>query len=580
MMKRCSVSTLRTVAGGSVFLAVCVTIAVLCVTIGRSPKQGSSSFHTGGDMLDYLMAQGGIRAKDGLLVSWYHGANSKSQMEEALNSNIMILEADVNVEGHMTPNETNIPIMAHPPSVYSDNTLENWLNSVVDSTKGIKLDFKSIQAVGPSLDILLSKSSKVQINRPVWLNADILIGPNVNHNIAVNASQFLKLVQERFPDVTISPGWVTLYLPPIISNRTYTYEMIKQMYDLVKALPQRITFPARAPLTRSAWPHFNWLLQQSDRYSLTLWQGSSDPVKLQDLLFIRDNSSPEQIYYDIYEPLLSEFKQAVFDPKRKRLFYSGGSLLTYFRPEDDDGLHVKWYEAEGSIPSVFKLLNDNSGMLTLHIESQLIGSDVIPVVILDKSSSAFTLEDCMKDLISSANSWGALLKIRDQTSLNQSLSVLRKLHNQAPLSVPIWISMDVSHGRFNVPGYITGNDFISIINDIYPFVTIAPSWPIEVLGEGYTEPLVHDMLALFDGVWQDVSFQLQAVALGKTWLSAVGLLEVSPTFSLTVEHLVDQGTFMDGYKGLMTIRSHTENKVYYRLPQEYRPYLIESIFTS
>lgn len=44
------------------------------------------------------------------------------------------------------------------------------------------------------------------------------------------------------------------------------------------------------------------------RYSLTLWQGESDPVTVEDLLFIRDHSSPEQIYYDIYEPVLSRFK--------------------------------------------------------------------------------------------------------------------------------------------------------------------------------------------------------------------------------------------------------------------------------
>lgn len=48
----------------------------------------------------------------------------------------MILEADVNVQGHNTVNETDIPIMAHPPDVYSDNTLEEWLDAVLKSKKG------------------------------------------------------------------------------------------------------------------------------------------------------------------------------------------------------------------------------------------------------------------------------------------------------------------------------------------------------------------------------------------------------------------------------------------------------------
>lgn len=49
---------------------------------------------------------------------------------------VMILEADVNVEGHGTANQTNIPIMAHPPAVYSDNTLQEWIDAVLKSDKG------------------------------------------------------------------------------------------------------------------------------------------------------------------------------------------------------------------------------------------------------------------------------------------------------------------------------------------------------------------------------------------------------------------------------------------------------------
>lgn len=48
----------------------------------------------------------------------------------------MILEADINVKGYNTANETNIAIMAHPPDIYSDNTLEEWLDAVLKSKKG------------------------------------------------------------------------------------------------------------------------------------------------------------------------------------------------------------------------------------------------------------------------------------------------------------------------------------------------------------------------------------------------------------------------------------------------------------
>lgn len=50
----------------------------------------------------------------------------------------MILESDVTLEGYGTPNVKPIPIMAHPPNVYSDNTLDQWLDAVLASPKGEK----------------------------------------------------------------------------------------------------------------------------------------------------------------------------------------------------------------------------------------------------------------------------------------------------------------------------------------------------------------------------------------------------------------------------------------------------------
>lgn len=54
---------------------------------------------------------------------------------------------------------------------------------------GIKLDFKSIKAVGPSLDLLRRLTEEGRVRRPVWINADILRGPNMAIPIEVNATQ-------------------------------------------------------------------------------------------------------------------------------------------------------------------------------------------------------------------------------------------------------------------------------------------------------------------------------------------------------------------------------------------------------
>lgn len=54
---------------------------------------------------------------------------------------------------------------------------------------GIKLDFKSLKAVGPSLDLLRQLTLDGKVRRPVWINADILRGPNVPVSIEINATQ-------------------------------------------------------------------------------------------------------------------------------------------------------------------------------------------------------------------------------------------------------------------------------------------------------------------------------------------------------------------------------------------------------
>uniref|UniRef100_A0A8C0XRA5 Protein FAM151A n=1 Tax=Castor canadensis TaxID=51338 RepID=A0A8C0XRA5_CASCN len=199
---------------------------------------------------------------------------------------------------------TGVPIMAHPPAIYSDNTLQNWLEVVLASSqKSIKLDFKSIKAVGPSLDLLRQLTEAGKVQRPVWINADIVKGPNV-----VFFSSHVSDLKSQYPEATLSPGWTTLYVPQL-PTVTYTQAMVEKMQELVGTLPQRVTFPVRAVMARAAWPLFSWLLGQSDRYSLTLWQGSSDPVSVDDLLYIRDNTAVHQIYYDLFEPVLSQFKE-------------------------------------------------------------------------------------------------------------------------------------------------------------------------------------------------------------------------------------------------------------------------------
>lgn len=53
-----------------------------------------------------------------------------------------MLEADITLRGYGTNNQTEEPIMAHPPLINSDNTLSNWFTQIIKTNKGLKMDIK------------------------------------------------------------------------------------------------------------------------------------------------------------------------------------------------------------------------------------------------------------------------------------------------------------------------------------------------------------------------------------------------------------------------------------------------------
>uniref|UniRef100_A0A8C4PE22 Menorin-like domain-containing protein n=1 Tax=Dromaius novaehollandiae TaxID=8790 RepID=A0A8C4PE22_DRONO len=181
------------------------------------------------NILDYFLRSNRIKTRDGAEITWYHAANKKSQMEEAIKSAVHMVEADILLRDDKGGNRD--PIMVHPPETDSDNTLQEWLKEIVKTNKGIKLDFKSLEAVRPSLELL--EHVKLRLRRPVWINADILPGPNGNDAV-VDAKGFLDTVTSFFPDVTLSLGWSTGWHPGKHNNgkdgKYNTYNYIKIGY--------------------------------------------------------------------------------------------------------------------------------------------------------------------------------------------------------------------------------------------------------------------------------------------------------------------------------------------------------------
>ena len=203
--------------------------------------------------------------------------------------------------------------------------------------------------------------------------------------------------------------------------------------------------------------------------------------------------------------------------------------------------------------------------------------DIVPIV-RALGSPALTLESCLLQLAVHPGRWGVHVHIAEPMALRPSLAVLAHLSNLGHLSRPVWLGTTVSYGSFAVPGHVAGEELLTAVSEVFPHVTVAPGWPEEALGSGYREQLVTDMLELCQGLWQPVSFQLQAGPLGHSVAGVVArLLAASPRATVTVEHSPAGGSYASVRTALLAARAVDRTRVYYRLPQSYRKDLLADV---
>ncbi|KAM3857077.1 protein FAM151B-like [Diretmus argenteus] len=169
-----------------------------------------------------------------------------------------MIEADIILRGH-DPKE---PIMAHPPEIDSDITLREWLQDVTACGKGMKLDFKSLEAVAPSM--LLLEKMWGELSQPVWINADILPGPG-GQTTPLEPQAFLAAVGTLSSGAVLSLGWTTGWTADA-DNPGYSWDMVRDMEKVCSVLKHPVTFPVRAALLPQSFSQLKWLLQQSHRF--------------------------------------------------------------------------------------------------------------------------------------------------------------------------------------------------------------------------------------------------------------------------------------------------------------------------
>eukprot|EP00076_Gallus_gallus_P035186 XP_025000724.1 protein FAM151A isoform X5 [Gallus gallus] len=128
--------------------------------------------------VEHFLKAGRLAARDGAEIRWWHAANSRRRAREAARSAVHMVEADVLLRGGRGGDGD--PIMAHPPETDSDITLQEWLEEMAGTDKGIKLDFKRHE-----LSIQHSQAARCHKLEPSFSVSHFLLCFNVRSEVTI-----------------------------------------------------------------------------------------------------------------------------------------------------------------------------------------------------------------------------------------------------------------------------------------------------------------------------------------------------------------------------------------------------------
>ena len=136
-------------------------------------------------------------------LKWSHATNSLEQITRAAEDpSITAVECDVmlGVANESGTHFYETPILAHPPHRESDISVATLLLRMTEKNdqgdnilrKHLKLDFKEMKAVEPSLELLKMARLSNPLGKTIFLNADVLVGPGRRKDTPVPPNMFLE----------------------------------------------------------------------------------------------------------------------------------------------------------------------------------------------------------------------------------------------------------------------------------------------------------------------------------------------------------------------------------------------------
>jgi len=270
-------------------------------------------------ILLFMMSMHRARASNLTSITWSHATNSQQELTEVLDSEINFIEADI-VYGYLlndTSMLTQLPIMAHPPNITSDISLQEFLRQIWDfnsrvpkeKQKGVKLDFKSTEVFQSSLAML---NTMWNDNYEIWLNADIYSGPvNNNSTLPVNPNIFL-LEAKKFANATLSTGWTTRWGSDYTEG-SYMREQIDAMINgiQINEVKNPLTFPVRAGIAANSIDELSYLhdaLKNSNKVTFTIWSSVGDYVDVEGLRKMIFYFGIDKVYIDVPDALYNQLQ--------------------------------------------------------------------------------------------------------------------------------------------------------------------------------------------------------------------------------------------------------------------------------